>query len=87
MSPARIPATLFAAMDADPAAAKRQASLDLPRGDGSGQWHDEVRVVILHAPKSTTSYSEARNASATRPFRTKPPWSEAIPTRIMVFAD
>ena len=32
---------------ADPAAAKRLAPLDLPRGDGSGQWHDEVRVVIL----------------------------------------
>ena len=70
------------------AAAERHSAFNLPRGDGPGQGDDEVGVVIsgvrLVAPKSTTSYPEPRNDSATCPFKVNPPWSAAIPTRIMV---
>jgi hypothetical protein len=70
------------------AAAEGYSTVHLSGGDGPGEGDDEVGIVIFGviwcAPKSTTSYPEPRSDSATCLFKAKPPWSDAIPTRIVV---
>lgn len=65
---------------ADAAAAERHAALEPPCGDRRGQGGDEVGIVIRGVQ---LMYPEPRKDSATSRFKANPPWSAAIPTRIM----
>jgi hypothetical protein len=70
------------------AATERHSAFNLSRGDGPGQGDDEVGVVVsgvqLVCAEVHDLVPEPRSDSATCPFKANPPWSAAIPTRIMV---
>ena len=72
---------------ADAAATERHTTLDLARGERSGQGDDEIGIVVREvkrcAPKSKTSRPELRKLAAISFFNPNPPWSEAIPMRIV----